>query len=151
MMTYLPGDAFHPIPIFEDRDFWAYCAKQELRFQACAACGALRHPPTPVCWNCHSTAVEWRLAPTRAVVFSFTIVHHAADDRIRDSLPYVVIVAEFPDYGPVKLVSNLLADPSMVHIGMIVELIWEPAADGMFLPRFVRVGKGDPEAGAGQW
>ena len=146
-MSYLPGDAFYPIPIFEDREFWEYCAKQELRFQACAECGSLRHPPTPVCGNCTSTATEWKLAPTRAEVFTYTIVHHAADDRISPALPYVVAVLEFPDFGPVKLVPNIIAEPSEVHIGMAVDLIWEAAGDGLFLPRFTPAKKAESAAG----
>lgn len=147
-MTYLPGDAFLPVPIFEDRDFWAHCAKKELRFQTCGACGMSRHPPTPVCGVCLSTTVEWKLAPTQATVFSYTIVHHAADDRIKTALPYVVVVLEFPEFGPVKLVSNVIADPSLIHIGMPVDLIWEAADHDMFLPRFVPAGTERPvEAG----
>lgn len=138
-MTYLPGDVFCPTPIFEDREFWQYCARKELRFQACGECGVLRHPPTPICPECHSTKVDWRLAPSTANLFTYTIVHHAADDRIAASLPYVVGLVEFPDFGPVKLVTNLIVDPAEVRVGMTVELIWEPAGEDMFLPRYVPV------------
>lgn len=136
-MTYLPGDAFYPVPIFEDREFWEYCSKKELRFQACGECGTLRHPPTPVCGTCTSTVVEWKLAPGRATIFSYTIIHHAADDRIKAALPYAVVVLEFPDFGPVKLVSNLIAGLERIHIGMQVDLIWEAAGEGLFLPRYL--------------
>lgn len=135
-MTYLPGDAFHPAPIFEDREFWEHCANKRLCFQACASCGTLRHPPTPVCPVCHSSGTVWREAPPLAQIFTYTIIHHAADERIRASLPYVVAVLEFPGFGPVKLVSNIVAPPESVHIGMMVRLFWEEAAGGMFLPRF---------------
>lgn len=139
-MSYLPGDAFHPVPIFDDQEFWAHCAEKRLCFQACAACGTLRHPPTPVCHACQSTETEWREAPSVAQIFSYTIIHHAADERIRAALPYVVIVVEFPDFGPVKLVSNLTAPVEAVRIGMSVRLIWEAASGDVFLPRFVPAG-----------
>lgn len=143
MMPYLPA-SFAPDPVFDDGEFWNCCARKELRFQACADCGELRHPPTPVCGHCHSTRTEWREAPPRAEIFTYTIIHHPADERIGGNLPYVVALLKFPGFGPVKLVSNVIADPARIHVGMQVELAWEAVEGGMFLPRFIPAAEACP-------
>jgi len=136
-MSYLPKDAFAPHPISEDQEFWQYCAQHDLRFQACADCGELRHPPTPMCGNCQSTATEWKAAPQQGVVFTYTVIHHAADERITVALPYIVALIKFPNFGPVKLVSNVICRPDEIRVGMPVRLVWEDGANGIDLPRFV--------------
>ena len=40
-------------------EFWLGCARGELLVQACAACGAWRMPPRPMCPHCRSTEVTW--------------------------------------------------------------------------------------------
>lgn len=135
-MTYLPKEGFSPVPNFEDQDFWKSCSQRELRFQACADCGSLRHPPTPICWNCQSTRTTWKQAPEQGSIFTYTVVHHSADERISKAVPYVVALIEFPEFGPVKLVSNVMADPATIKIGMSVTLVWEEGAEGTYLPRF---------------
>ncbi len=139
-MTYLPKDVFKPLPIFDDEGFWKHCAERDLRFQACADCGALRHPPTPICWSCQSTRTTWKPAPEHGVVFTYTVVHHAADERISQAVPYVVALIEFPDFGPVKLISNVICKPDEIHVGMSVTLFWEEGDEGLSLPRFKPTG-----------
>ena len=50
---YLAGPA--------DKDFWACCAKGELRLQRCTQCRTLRYPVSPVCHECLSYDHEWEL------------------------------------------------------------------------------------------
>lgn len=136
-MTYLPGDTFFPSPDNDDREFWQNCKNRKLTFQACADCFQLRHPPTPICGNCYSTKVVWRQAPEQAEIFSYTIVSHPAHEAIDKFVPYVVAVVSFENFGPVKLVTNVLAKPERVEIGMKLKLHWEESSDGIFLPRFI--------------
>ena len=51
-------------------------AAGELRIQKCAACGALRHPPGPMCPRCQATDRGYDLPPGRGTVYSY-VVHHA--------------------------------------------------------------------------
>ncbi|HVN49836.1 MAG TPA: zinc ribbon domain-containing protein, partial [Acidimicrobiales bacterium] len=37
--------------------FWEALKERRLLIQRCAACGALRHPPRPMCPRCHS--LDW--------------------------------------------------------------------------------------------
>ena len=115
-----------PEPTMDDAAFWASCAEKVLRFQACKACGALRHPPTPVCAACGSNAVVLREAPTRGRIYSYTVVHHAAHPTVASSLPYVVAVIEFPGLPGVRFISNVTdIEPRELAIGVEVELWWD--------------------------
>lgn len=136
-MPYFPNEMPRPVPAMNDTEFLRGCEKRHLRFQACAACGILRHPPMPICSQCHSTAEKWVEAPTTAKVYSFTVVHHASHPAVKTSLPYVVALLEFPALPGVRLISNIThVDPSEVRIGMQVDLWWDDIGEGMFLPRF---------------
>ena len=68
-MAYFPDTMPAVHPNFDDRDFWAACNHGQLQFQACADCGAARHPPTPVCPHCRSFKVAWKQAAGDAEVF----------------------------------------------------------------------------------
>jgi len=136
-MSYFPADMPGLEETMDDAEFWEFCAKRDLRFQACADCGALRHPPSPICANCHSTKVEWRKAPDEALIYTFTVVHHAGHPAVKSNLPYVIGLVEFPELPGVRLVTNITdIPPSSVKIGMKVCLWWDDIGDGMYAPRF---------------
>jgi len=134
-MAYLPTGLPRPRPTPDDAPFWAACRERRLVFQRCAACGRFRHPPVPVCPACRSPAVTWTEAFGPARLYTFTEVHHAAHAAVRERLPYVVAVVEFPAMDGVRLVSNLV-DGTPPRIGAALELVWEDAGEGLFLPRF---------------
>jgi uncharacterized protein len=80
---------------------------------------------------------EWTPAPEQGVVFSFTIVHHPAHPAMAESVPYNIVIVDFPECGHARLVSNLIdAAPEEIRIGMEVALTWETAGNGMLAPRF---------------
>jgi uncharacterized OB-fold protein len=136
-MAYFPDDMPQPEPNWDDREFWEHCKQRKLKFQGCAICGTLRHPPTPVCSKCQSTSTCWVEAPATGTVFTYTVIHHASHAAVTPRLPYVVVVVEFPDLPGVRLVSNLTEiDPSQVRIGMTAKVWWDDIGDGMQVPRF---------------
>ena len=119
--------------------FWAHCRQSELRFQHCGECATVRHPPAPCCPRCGSMAVDWVLAPARAELFSYTVVHHASAPELRAHVPYNIAIVRFPDLPGVKIVSNVIdAPPGSLRIGMPLMLVWETYPDGTVLPRFRR-------------
>ena len=105
-------------------------------FQGCGSCGVLRHPPTPFCASCHSTEIAWREAPKVGTVYTYTVVHHPADDSAVGATPYVIAVVVFDDFGPVRFVTNIQANADAITIGMRVSLFWDRISDDMFLPLF---------------
>lgn len=66
----------------------------ELRIQTCNACGAMRHPPGPVCPACHAMDRGYVVASGRGTVHSF-LVHHAPQvPGKRLPLPLVLVDLE---------------------------------------------------------
>ena len=57
--------------------FWAGTAAGELRIQRCGGCGALRHPPGPMCPSCgHARDGGYVVAAGTGEVFSYVVHHH---------------------------------------------------------------------------
>jgi uncharacterized OB-fold protein len=94
-----------PDPVGRNAEFYAWCARGELRFQRCDDCATWRHPPRATCGRCGSTRASWVPASGRGRVWSWTVTHQAFDPAFADELPYAVVVVE-TDEGP-RLVGNL--------------------------------------------
>jgi uncharacterized OB-fold protein len=94
--TAAPDDAF----------FWAGAAEDRLLIQRCAACGALRHPPGPMCGNCGSLAWDTVDSTGRGIITSWMYSLHPnrPDDAAR-----IVILVQLEE--GVRLVSNLVDPP----------------------------------------
>jgi uncharacterized OB-fold protein len=136
-MSMFPADMPRPEPDMDDKDFWASCADGKLCFQGCAECGKLRHPPTPICWNCHSVEVNWVEAPAEAELYTYNVVHHPSHPAVTEAVPYIGALVDFPSLPGVRLVTNLVdVDPADVSIGMPVTLVWDDIGDGMNIYRF---------------
>jgi uncharacterized OB-fold protein/acyl dehydratase len=66
-----------PAITHDNRFFWQGVDAGRLLIQRCT-CGALRHPPGPMCPTCHS--LEWDAveASGRGTVYSYVVAHHPA-------------------------------------------------------------------------
>ncbi|MBL8543726.1 MAG: OB-fold domain-containing protein [Hyphomonadaceae bacterium] len=135
MSAYLPAGVPLPAPDPWEAPFWDFCNNKELRFQACAKCGAVRHPPAPTCPQCLSGAQDWIAASDDAELFTYTIIHHANHPALKAVVPYNAAVVVFPALGHVRLVTNIVGDAAL-RIGMPLTLVWESPAPGRWLPRF---------------
>ncbi|MFT3777008.1 MAG: OB-fold domain-containing protein [Ottowia sp.] len=121
----------------EHEEFWHHCARRELRFQRCGACGAWQHPPAPVCPDCGSPERRWEAAPPIGELFSYTIVHHAPSPFLRRAVPYNIAVVSFPGLGDIRLVSQVLGVATdALWIGMPLRLSWREQSSGRWLPCF---------------
>jgi uncharacterized OB-fold protein len=139
MASYLPADIPTPVPNDDDAAFWASCNQQRLVFQQCPQCKTVVHPPQSVCPGCRCMERGWVDAPVQAVVFSFTWVHTAAHPAMKQSLPYNVVVVEFPQLPGVRMVSNVVdTEVGELRIGDALRLHWEQGWEGQMLPRFRR-------------
>ena len=67
----------------------------EVRIQTCNACGALRHPPGPVCPICHATDRGHVVASGLGTVFS-EITHHAPQIPGRE-LPLRIVLVDLDE------------------------------------------------------
>lgn len=123
-----------PQPDELTRPFWEACARRELRFQQCVACGHRWLPATGVCPRCWNAEAEWVRASGDGTVFSFAVYHRAYHPAFKALLPYVVAVIELAE-GP-RLVSNIIgAAADRIRVGMPVYLDFLDV-DGAALPVF---------------
>lgn len=130
----------YPDPTSEP--FWRAAREHRLVCQRCAACGAFRMPPAPLCHACSSFDAAWVDLPGTGEVYSFTVVRHAVVPAMREHLPYVITVVTLDGAPTARLITNIVAvAPEAIEIGMPVEVAWDDATDDATIPLF-RVGSG---------
>jgi uncharacterized OB-fold protein len=136
--TYLPPEIAACFPDQFTREYWERTARGELAFQRCAHCTTFRQPPGPICPNCNSFATEWVPVAGRGTVYTYTVVTHAVHPALADTVPFNVVLVEFPDAPGVRLVTNLVdVAPEELTMGMEVEVVYE-RTPAMTLPRVRR-------------
>ncbi len=131
---------FTPNPEGLHAEFYAFCAKGELRFQRCNACAAWRHPPRILCPRCGAESWEWARSSGRGKVYSWTITHQALLPMFAEDLPYAVVVVEL-DEG-LRLVSALRGiEPAAIALNLPVEVRFHKVSDTIGLHWFVPVSR----------
>jgi uncharacterized OB-fold protein len=120
-----------PTPTLDDQFFWDAIAEGRLVFQRCTACGVVRHPPAPMCGDCHSVEWDTQESSGHGHVYTWIVSHHPTKP---DAEPRIVVLVEL-DEG-IRFVSNLLAvREADARNGMEVRLSIEDV-DGVLLPQF---------------
>lgn len=122
--TDVPADrrpAPRPDPL--ERDYWGHVAKGRLALQACADCGDLRYPPSPVCPSCGSGHAAWQPLSGRGRIMAWTIFHRSYFAGL--AAPYTVISVETAE-GPL-VVGNLVGHVGPPVIGAEVMARIDPA------------------------
>jgi uncharacterized OB-fold protein len=116
--------------------WWQAAAAHRLVVQACAGCGRMRHPPSPICPRCRSRSSSWRDLPGTGAIYTFTVVHQAFLPDLADCVPYVVAVVDLDEGDGTRLVTNIVdATPTDVHIGGRVKVVWEDMGPELAVPR----------------
>jgi len=113
--------------------FWNGLREQKLLIQRCASCGALRHPPRPMCPKCRSLDWEAIASSGRGAVYSYVMPHEPRFAYFE--YPYIVVLVELAE--GVRLVSNLCdIDPADVTVGMQVEVCYQRFDNDLVLHQF---------------
>jgi len=127
--------ALRPRPaINRDNAFWFDAAREHrLVVQRCSDCGALRHPPGPMCPECRSLAWDTATAGGDAVLYSWVVAHHPRHPAFES--PYLVAVVELAE--GTRLITNLVdLDSEDLAVGMPLRLRWLDADPDLTLPVF---------------
>jgi uncharacterized OB-fold protein len=113
-----PGPAMRPLVTPDTAFFWAGTLAGELRIQRCASCGALRHPPGPMCPACGTPGDGgYVVAAGTGEVFSYVVHHHPPVPG--KQLPLVVALVQLPE--GVRMVGEMPGvAPDQVRIGLPV-------------------------------
>ena len=143
VLKFRPGGTPAPAPVRESpvmrpvvsRDtefFWDGARAGELRVQRCAKCGALRHPPGPMCPSCGTTATgDYVVVAGTGEVYSYVVHHHPPIPGRQ--LPIVIALVQLPE--GVRMVGELLdVKPDAVRIGLPVQADFARIDDDLTLP-----------------
>lgn len=119
-----------PIPVPEpdglSAPYWAGLRQNRLLVQRCTHCRTWQFGPEWLCHNCHSFDLEWTTVEPRGRIFSWERVWSPSHDALRQHGPYLAVLVELPDAGNMRMVGNLLGDPTQaVTIGAGVEGVFE--------------------------
>jgi uncharacterized protein len=121
-----------PHPGIDTAPFWEGCAAGELRVQRCDGCGHHRFPPAPLCPRCLSQSATWVTLSGRGRVRSAVTFRQLYHPAFAAMLPYTIGVVDL-DEGP----SLYAPVPATARAGDDVRVVFDPAGDGIALPRFV--------------
>jgi uncharacterized protein len=126
------GSVMRPQVTPDTAFFWAGTAAGELRIQRCARCGALRHPPGPMCPVCGTASDgSYVVAAGTGEVFSYVVHHHPPVPG--KQLPMVVALAQLPE--GVRMVGEMPGvRPDQVRIGLPVRVTFVRVDDDLTLP-----------------
>ncbi|MHC5257766.1 thiolase C-terminal domain-containing protein [Streptomyces sp. UC4497] len=114
--------------------FWTSGADGRLRFQQCADCSALNHPPLPVCRRCRGHELGVTEVAGTAVLVSFTVNERFPSPGLEP--PYVVARVAVAADPRVRLTTNIVGcEPSELRLGMRLEAVFEQVED-VWLPLF---------------
>jgi uncharacterized OB-fold protein len=125
-----------PTPTADDQFFWDAVGEGRLVFQRCAGCATLRHPPAPMCGDCHSLEWDTQESAGRGTVYTWIESRHPTKP---DREPRLVALVELEE--GVRLVSNLCdVEADGVRNGMAVTVCFEhfeaPDGSDVVLPQF---------------
>ena len=132
-----PTSPMLPLVTPDTAFFWDGTAVGELRIQRCARCGALRHPPGPMCPACGEASTVgvaggegYTVAAGTGEVFSYVVHHHPPVPGKR--LPMVVALVQLPE--GVRILGEMPGvRPDQVRIGLPVRVTFTQAGN-MALP-----------------
>jgi uncharacterized OB-fold protein/acyl dehydratase len=133
-----PGGAVMRPMISPDTEFfWAGTSAGELRIQRCCGCGAVRHPPGPMCPACGTLAGPpnagegYLVAAGTGEVYSYVVHHHPPVPGRK--LPIVIALVQLPE--GVRMTGELLGvPPGQVRIGLPVRAEFVRVDDDLTLP-----------------
>jgi len=129
--TLAPESPMLPLVTPDTAFFWDGTVAGELRIQCCAGCGALRHPPGPMCPACGQPGDGgYAVAAGAGEVFSYVVHHHPPVPGKK--LPMVVALVQLPE--GVRMLGEMPGvRPDQVRIGLPVTVTVTRVGD-MALP-----------------
>ena len=125
------GEVLRPAVSPDTAFFWDGTAAGELRIQRCGGCGALRHPPGPMCPACGAARPGYVVAAGTGEVYSYVVQHHPPVPG--KQMPLVVALVALPE--GVRMVGELLGvSPDRARIGLPVRVEFVRIDDALTLP-----------------
>lgn len=124
-----------PTPDSSTQPWWDAARDSRLLVKRCAACGRAHFYPRPFCPFCWSDRVEWEEASGRATLYTWSIVFQNDLPPFPERVPYVAAVVDLAE-GPRMMTNVVGCQPEELRVGMALEVVFEPIAEDVVLPRF---------------
>jgi uncharacterized OB-fold protein len=124
-----------PAPVVDpdSRPYWRAARDGVLVLQRCDSCARFQFYGRLLCRSCSSTALTWQPVSGRGTVYSFSVMHRAADPYFE--VPYVVALVDLAE-GP-RVATNLVdVNPDEVVVGMPVRVTFEVLDEEVSVPLF---------------
>jgi uncharacterized OB-fold protein len=122
-----------PQPTELSAPYWDAARRGELLYVRCGTCGTVFFPPLEACINCQSQDLTWERSVGRGTVYTYTVLHGAPSAGF--PVPSVLAIIDVDEGYP--MMSSVVGCPTdAVHIGMPVEVCFEPLTDEIDLPVF---------------
>lgn len=131
-MSALPPGLPAPVPSPDglDTPYWQGTRRHELWVQRCRSCLAWQWGPEWICHACRSFDVGWEQVEPSGRIYSWERVWHPVNPVLAPACPYVIVLVELPDAGGVRVLGNLVGDPTEPFaIGDQVEAVFEDHDD----------------------
>jgi uncharacterized OB-fold protein len=113
--------------------WWEMAAEGKLGIQRCLGCNTLRHPPRPMCGECHSMAWDALEASGRGTICSYTVLRHPQFPGY--DYPLIIVLIDLQE--GTRLTSQLVGcEPEQVDFDLPVEMVIQEDPDGFKLPVF---------------
>jgi hypothetical protein len=124
-----------PVPDEGSRPFFDGAAAGRLMLQRCVPCGQWMWPVAPRCIACMSGDIEWAPSAGLGTLYSFSLVHQVYHPGFAEEVPYNVAFVDL-DEG-VRVTTNVVGVAHQdLRVGLRLQAVFEPIAEGIFLPRF---------------
>jgi uncharacterized protein len=121
-----------PVPATDglDAPFWEGLQQERLRLQRFERCSRFQWGPEFCCHRCHSFDLAYAETEPRGRIYSHERVWHPVHPALAEQGPYIVVLVELPGADDVRLIGNLLGDPSQdLIIGTEVAGVFEHHPD----------------------
>lgn len=126
--TYLPEGMPSPVPMNDglDKPYWDGLQVGKLQVQRCGDCGTWQWGPEWICHECNSFNMEWTEVAGEGKIYSWERAWHPVHPALNGYGAYIVVLVELPEAGKVRMIGNLLGDPTQeVTIGNKVKAVFE--------------------------
>jgi uncharacterized OB-fold protein len=131
----VPQPAAIPAPVASplSQPYWDGCARGELLFQRCGACGRPNFDPPLLCRWCGSRDLSWERSAGNGTVYSWTVVWRPQQPSF--VVPYAPAIVDI-DEGYQMLANIVGCDVEDLAVGMRVAVEFHPVSDGVVIPYF---------------
>jgi uncharacterized OB-fold protein len=118
-----------PEPNAETAPFWEAANESRLLLKRCLTTGKAFHPPRSISPFTGLAQTEWIEASGAGTVYSFSV-------SMRQETPHCIAYVTLEE-GPTVLSCIIDYDPSGLHIGQPVHVVFVPSTNGQMVPMFV--------------